>query len=140
MTYLTILEKLQILFNTILNFKVVLSFIVVMLLITILYTFKVLNKKKYSILMSISFVLLFGISIISNYKMMISNVLFGASSVVYSLEIDNIFGIMLGIIWIIAPLIMYYISKEIRETKPKEKLSMDEISYIARCAEKATSL
>lgn len=70
MTYLTILEKLQILFNTILNFKVVLSFIVVMLLITILYTFKVLNKKKYSILMSISFVLLFGISIISNYKIL----------------------------------------------------------------------
>ena len=74
--------------------------------------------------------------IISNYKMMISNVLFGASSVVYSLEIDNIFGIMLGIIWIIAPLIMYYISKEIRETKPKEKLSMDEISYIREVAKR----
>ena len=74
--------------------------------------------------------------IISNYKMMISNVLFGASSVVYSLEIDNIFGIMLGIIWIIAPLIMYYISKEIREIKPKEKLSMDEISYIREVAKR----
>ena len=74
--------------------------------------------------------------IISNYKMMISNVLFGASSVVYSLEIDNIFGIMLGIIWIIAPLIMYFISKEIIETKPKEKLSMDEISYIREVAKR----
>ena len=74
--------------------------------------------------------------VISNYKMMISNVLFGASSVVYSLEIDNIFGIMLGIIWIIAPLIMYYISKEIRETKPKEKLSMEEIGYIREVAKR----
>ena len=74
--------------------------------------------------------------IISNYKMMISNVLFGAGSVVYSLEINNIFGIILGIIWIMAPLIMYYISKEIRETKPKEKLSMDEISYIREVAKR----
>ena len=74
--------------------------------------------------------------IISNYKMMISNVLFGASSVVYSLEIDNIIGIMLGIIWIIAPLIMYYISNEIRETKPKEKLSMEEIGYIREVAKR----
>ena len=74
--------------------------------------------------------------IISNYKMMISNVLFGTASVVYSLKIDNIFGIMLGIMWIIAPLIMYYISKEIKETKPKEKLSIDEISYISDVAKR----
>ena len=70
MTYLTILEKLQILFNTILNFKVVLVFTILMLIMTILYTFKVLNKKKYSLLMLISFILLFGISIISNYKIL----------------------------------------------------------------------
>ena len=74
--------------------------------------------------------------IISNYKMMISNVLFGTASVVYSLKIDNILGIMLGIMWIIAPLIMYYISKEIKETKPKEKLSIDEISYISDVAKR----
>ena len=74
--------------------------------------------------------------IISNYKMMISNVLFGAGSVIYSFKIDNIFGIMLGIIWITAPLIMYFISKEIIETKPKEKLSMDEISYIREVAKR----
>lgn len=70
MTYLSIIEKLKILFNTLLDFEFVLIFTVLLLILTFLYMAKQLKGKKYVLLMFLSFALVFGISIISNYKVL----------------------------------------------------------------------
>ena len=70
MTYLSLLEKIKILLNTIFDFKVVLVFSIIMLILTILYMVRVLNKKKYTLSMIGSFILVFAISIISNFKIL----------------------------------------------------------------------
>ncbi len=70
MTYLSVLEKLKVLFDMITNFKIVLVFAVLMLATTIAYIIKKISKKKYMLLMLIMFILLFGISIVSNYNIL----------------------------------------------------------------------
>ena len=70
MTYLSLFEKIKILFNTIFDFKVVLVFSIIMLILTILYMVRVLNKKKYTLSMIGSFITVFAISIISNFKIL----------------------------------------------------------------------
>ena len=70
MTYLSLLEKIKILVSTIFDFKVVLVFSIIMLILTILYMVRVLNKKKYTLSMIGSFILVFAISIISNFKIL----------------------------------------------------------------------
>ena len=64
--------------------------------------------------------------ILSYYKMMLFNVIAG---IITFLFFKNFFGVIAGIFWIISPLIMWFISKEIRRTKPKDKLNKDEIIY-----------
>lgn len=70
MTYLSIIEKFKILFNTLLDFKFILVFTIFLLLFTLLYFIKKLNSKKYILCMSLSFLIIFGISIIGNYKVL----------------------------------------------------------------------
>lgn len=70
MTYLSLLEKIKILVSTIFDFKVVLVFSIIMLILTILYMVRVLNKKKYTLSMIGTFILVFAISIISNFKIL----------------------------------------------------------------------
>lgn len=70
MTYLSIIEKLNILFNTMLDFHFILVFSVLLIMFTFLYIVKKINIKKYSLLMILSFVVVFGISIISNYEVL----------------------------------------------------------------------
>lgn len=71
--------------------------------------------------------------VISYYKMMLFNVIFGIITI---LIFKNILGVVTGISWIISPLIMYYISKEIKEIQPKDKLNKDEIIYITDVAKR----
>ena len=68
--------------------------------------------------------------IISYYKTMIFNVLFGASISLYSFWSKSIVGIFIGICWILAPIVLWYISKETTEKVAKEYLNKEEIDYI----------
>lgn len=70
MTYLSIMEKLRILYETLLDFEFILVFTILLLVFTFLYGIKKLNSKKYMLCMALSFTLVFGISIISNYEIL----------------------------------------------------------------------
>lgn len=70
MTYLSIIEKLRILLDMLLDFKFILIFVILLLILTFLYTIRRINRKKYALMMISTFVLLFAISIISNYKVL----------------------------------------------------------------------
>jgi len=70
MTYLSILEKFRILFNTLLDFEFILMFTILLLILTFLYLTKKLSNKKYMLYMALSFTGIFAISIISNYEIL----------------------------------------------------------------------
>ena len=72
-------------------------------------------------------------SILNYYKMMSFNIIF-AVTIIFICK--NFFSIILASFWIVAPIIMYYISKEIKETKPKDKLNKEEIVYITDVAKR----
>lgn len=95
MTYLSIIEKLKILFDTMMDFEFILVFTVLLIVLTFLYIIKKLNTKKYIIMLLLSFIVVFGISIFSNYKTL-------------SNTFDNFFTIFFGNIYF--PSIYVYIS------------------------------
>lgn len=68
--------------------------------------------------------------IVSYYKSMLFNVFMGIITLIYFCIAKNIVGIFTGILWIIIPSVMYFISKEIVEKNPKEMLNKEEIKYI----------
>lgn len=70
MTYLSIIEKLRILLDMLLDFKFILIFVILLLILTFLYVIRRINGKKYALMMLSTFILLFAISIISNYKVL----------------------------------------------------------------------
>lgn len=70
MTYLSIIEKLRILLDMLLDFKFILIFVILLLILTFLYAIRRINRKKYALMMLSTFILLFAISIISNYKVL----------------------------------------------------------------------
>ena len=72
-------------------------------------------------------------SILNYYKMMSFNIIFAVTII---LICKSLFSIILACFWIIAPIIMYNISKEIKETKPKDKLNKEEIVYITDVAKR----
>ena len=47
MTYLSIIEKLQVLFKTLLDFKFIFIFLGVLVIATFLYLIKKINNRKY---------------------------------------------------------------------------------------------
>lgn len=72
----------------------------------------------------------------SYIKQMYINILLGFLTVIYSIYRPNIFGIILGIVWIITPYIMWYISKELKEEKAIEKLTKNEQEYVLEIGKK----
>lgn len=70
MTYMTILEKMQILINNILNHKMVLVLAVALFIFTLFYIIKVINKKQYVLSMIMSFVVILGFTIGDNYSVL----------------------------------------------------------------------
>lgn len=68
MKYLSLIEKIEILGEMFLNYKVVGIVTIIMIISTILYLVKVVNKKKYMIIMAVLMVLMIAISIASNYS------------------------------------------------------------------------
>ena len=71
--------------------------------------------------------------ILNYYKMMLFNVISGIITILF---LKNTFGVIAGISWVISPLIMWVISKEIRKTKPKDKLNKNEIIYVTDVAKR----
>lgn len=72
----------------------------------------------------------------SYYKQMWINILMGIIAIGFSLIRSNTIGIILGILWLIAPYIMCYMSKEIKETKNLEKLTKKEKEYVLEIGER----
>lgn len=70
MTYLSIIEKLRILLDMLLDFKFILIFVILLLILTFLYAIRIISGKKYALMMLSTFIMLFAISIISNYKVL----------------------------------------------------------------------
>ena len=70
MTYLSVIDKIKILFSTLFDFKGVLIFGILMIIFTILYLLKKINVKRYTISMILSLVLVFLISILTNWKVL----------------------------------------------------------------------
>ena len=70
MTYLSMIDKIKILFSTLFDFKGVLIFGILIIILTILYLLKKLNAKRYTIGMILSLILVFLISILTNLKVL----------------------------------------------------------------------
>lgn len=68
--------------------------------------------------------------IISYYKTMWPNLIFGIIAIVLGFSINLFTSATLGIVWIIAPYVAWYISKDIRQEKPIQKISQEEKQYI----------
>ena len=67
---------------------------------------------------------------ISYYKSMIINVIAGIISLIIYSQDKSIIAILLGILWIVTPSIMWYVSRESEEKDPKEILTPKEQEYI----------
>ena len=72
----------------------------------------------------------------SYVKQMWINILFGIFAIIIGMEKQNIFCDLLGILWIVIPFIMCYISKEIKEIKEIDKLNQDEKNYVLEIGQK----
>lgn len=73
---------------------------------------------------------------ISYYKNMLINVIAGILSLIVYLQDKSILALLLGILWIITPAIMWYISKENEEKPAKEILTQKEQEYVLEIGRK----
>lgn len=73
---------------------------------------------------------------VSYYKLMYINLVFGVLSFVFGIFANEIAGLILGIIWLTAPGIAWYISKDIKKELAKEKISKAEKEYILEIGKK----
>lgn len=72
--------------------------------------------------------------VVSFYKNMFANVVSAVICLgiayIYQNKIVTIFFIIIGVLWLVAPFIMWKISKEITTQRPQDKLSKDEKNYV----------
>lgn len=68
MSYLSIVEKLKILFDMILDVKFIFIFLGVLVIATFLYLIKKIDNRKYIMIITLSLLLILGIDIVINYK------------------------------------------------------------------------
>ena len=74
--------------------------------------------------------------ILSYYKIMFANIIFGLLIGVLGVKERNIFEIIIGIIWLITPGIMCYISKAPKENKRINEITNEEEKYIKDVAKR----
>ncbi len=74
--------------------------------------------------------------IMSYYKNMYINVFTGIISLIIYFQYRSVLAIILGVLWIITPLIMYSISKEYKEKQAKEVLTLKEQEYVLKIGKK----
>ena len=72
----------------------------------------------------------------SFYKFMWVNLVFGIWNLVFGIIENRIMTAVLGILWIFAPTICFYISKDIKEENPLEKISNTDKKYLIDTAKK----
>ena len=75
--------------------------------------------------------------VFSYYKQMAISWIFGIITIilnVYNFNIKNIFGVLLGILWVLIPFIMCEISKETKKKTPIETLSNENKQYLLSIA------
>ncbi len=75
-------------------------------------------------------------SIISYYNQMAFNVLIGITTIGIGFLKQNIFACILGILWIIMPSIMWYISRETKKTPAINKLKKEDKEYVLEIGKK----
>ena len=71
-------------------------------------------------------------NLLSYLEQMLVNIILGAVCIITG----NIFAIAIGLLWIIIPLIMWYISRKPKEERPIDKLNVTEKEYIKKIGEK----
>ena len=72
-------------------------------------------------------------------KQMWFNIFIGTIEVACGIWANSIYGIVLGVIWIIAPEVMWYISQKVNKIKPIEKLNSEEKEYLMEIGKKTWS-
>ncbi len=73
--------------------------------------------------------------LISYMKQMAFNILFGCISIIIGLYYLNIFPIVIGIIWIISPIMMWHISKQKIRVRAVQQITNKEKEYILKIGE-----
>ncbi|MBQ2916735.1 MAG: hypothetical protein IJE59_00920 [Clostridia bacterium] len=74
--------------------------------------------------------------LISYYKFMFMNLVFGVLSLVFGIFTIEVTAIILGTIWLVAPTFAWYISKDIKEKLALEKISRNDKEYILEIGKK----
>ena len=69
-------------------------------------------------------------SLISYYKFMYMNLVFGVLSLIFGVFAKNTIGILFAVIWLAAPAVGWYISRDIKKQQVIEKISKNEKEYI----------
>jgi len=72
----------------------------------------------------------------SYYKLMLVNLIFGILFLVWGSIIKEIFIIILGVIWLISPIVAWIISKDIKEKVATEQISKKEQEYLLQIGER----
>ena len=68
--------------------------------------------------------------LISYYKFMYVNLVFGIWNLVFGIFENRLLIVILGILWIFAPLICWYISKDIKIVQPIDRISNNDKQYL----------
>ena len=68
--------------------------------------------------------------LISYYKFMIANLVFGIWNIAFGMVTNEFIIIILGILWLFAPTIAWYISKDIKVKKALDKISKQDKEYL----------
>jgi len=74
--------------------------------------------------------------LVSYYKFMCINVVFGILFLVFGILEGQMIGIIFGFIWLLAPIFAWYISKEIKKVLAIEKISAKEKEYLIEIGKK----
>ena len=74
--------------------------------------------------------------LISYYKFMFANIVFGILFLVFGLFTRQIFAVIGGIIWGLGPVFAWYISKDIKQEKAIDKVSKKDKEYILEIGKK----
>ena len=75
-------------------------------------------------------------SLVSYYNQMAVNILAGFISIGLGLFKLNLFGVLVGVLWVSTPFVMWYISREIEQITAVEQLDEDERQYVLEIGKK----
>lgn len=72
--------------------------------------------------------------LVAYYKNMSANIVFGIIAIIAGMQ--NIILLVIGLLWLIAPTFMWYISKQEKEKEKLEELNKQEQEYVLECGRK----